>query len=232
MKQRRSVGDIFYGPEPTLTVDSTLHDIGTSYNWFNYFFDNDDAKQFVIDYLKAKKLSKAQIALINDIDATKLRTIGWNCRLMTKGDLPEAIKNKTLDKLSALMNEAKKQKKPKREAPALSVQDHIRERVEELIGTLEEQVDILIREGKNDEFNPAAWFQIEDIKPQIAKKIQNYYQPLRHELGEALATKDPGYDRWSRAELKKYYAFIDAIIEAGNLKTVPRKKRTKAQKPK
>jgi soluble cytochrome b562 len=230
--RRRSISDIFYGPEPILTAESTSIELGTSYNWFNYFHDNDDAKQFVVDYLTKNKVGRAQIKVIETIDSNKLRAIGWNCRLLTTGTLPEAIKTDTLDKLSNLINDARKQIKPKkREAPVISVQEHIQNRVEELIGALEAQVDIFIREGKNDEFNPSAWFQIEAVKPQIAKRIQLYYQPLRHEIGEALATKDPAYSRWSRTELKKYYAFIDAIIEAGNLKPA-RKKRTKVRKPK
>ena len=86
------IDERYMGDEPTISSESSRSDIIRAYNWYNYFYNVDDAKGFTISYLKNKKANKTIINRVNQINALDLANIGWNCRiLMNGGNLPDEI---------------------------------------------------------------------------------------------------------------------------------------------
>lgn len=241
MARLTSIDERFVGDEPTISRTSSRIDLIYAYNWYNYFYDVDAAKGFVVSYLKSKKANKAVLARVNQINANKLMNIGWNCRiLLNGGNLPDDIKESFSNRLQELINAVKPAKATAEVSvkPVISVQERTANRTQDLIADLEDQIDIFITEGKND-FDPSAWFRNNSIKPQIAKKIVEYYKPLYDEVYDAVEDRNENavqyYRRWKKAKLKKYLAFIESIISAADVsisanKTV-RKPRKKKEKP-
>lgn len=243
----------YYGDEPTLTTTSTDHDIISFYNWHNYIHTADDAKTFVVDYFKAtiKKLDVAKSGMYKDmlkkvmnVDANKVRTIGWGLRnLSLGGTLPQNIEDDLWSRLNKVLDTVEVVEPVVAEAaaepasPVISIQERVEKRAGELIAELEVQIDKFATDGKN-EFDPAAWFRNTAIKPMIAKKISEYYQPLYSEMFDAYSGKDEdlkyAYRKWKKPALKKYIEFVKSIISAAETtavinKTVrkPRKKKVK-----
>jgi len=240
---RRSEIDLKYvGTEPTITEKATREEIIVAYNYYNYYYGADDAKNFVLSFLKSRKVPQAQIKKAKQIRPHDLFTIGWNCRIMLNGGtLPDDIRKSSMNRLQKLMDavvdEQKKETATKPKA-VVSIQDHIRNKAGDLIGDLEEQIDVFIREKKND-FDAAPWFESNNIKPVIAKRIADYYQPLYNEIYEAVQGKDAdlkeAYKGWKKPELKRYLEFIKSILSVAEVTSVKvvksRKPRKKKEKP-
>ena len=248
-KQKLIDGKV-YGDEPLLNAKSSDLDIIRYYNWFNYMHDADDAKAFALDWFKSslKKnktspgLAKGFIRTFSQIEPKHVRTIGWNCRTLSRGgSLPKKIEDDMWSRINRLMDQVKAENKPIIDEPVkevISIQERVEARAGDLIGMLEEQIDKFVLEGKND-FDVAAWFRQQAVKPMIAKKIGDYYQPLYSEVFDAVSGKDEdlayAYRKWKKPALKKYCEFIKSILSVCETNSVvvraARKPRAKKVKP-
>jgi hypothetical protein len=230
------------GATPDITEKSTNLELIRAYNWYNYAFTSDDAKKFVLDYLKSKKVAKKTIKKVTQIKPIDLQNIGWNCHILSSGGkLPEEIHKKVFNKLADLIDATA----PPVEEDAvvepvkvISIQERIENRAGNLIADLEDQIDIIITEGTND-FDATDWFRTQAIKPAIAKFISEYYTPLYSEVFDVLKGKDDdlrfAYRRWKKPALKRYMEFIKSILSACETASVvvkvSRKPRKKKEKP-
>jgi hypothetical protein len=98
----------YLGVEPDLRGEVSNAEIINAYNWYNYFYDADQAKAWVIEYLKEyNKTEKELIKNANRIDANYCRTTGWNCRiLLLGGNLPSEIEQRNEKRIRALASAA------------------------------------------------------------------------------------------------------------------------------
>ena len=235
--RKPSVDSKFMGSEPVLSEPSKV-DIIKAYNWYNYNYDNDDAKKFVLAYLKSKKASKNILKKVERIEAIKLRSIGWQCRILSNGgDLEDGSEKDMLERLHALIQKVVMPQETTEPVVVVSIQERIENRASELIGDLEEQVDQFIIHGENN-FDVSNWFRYKAIKPQVAKKIKEYYEPIYAEIFDALKSTDPeikrAYKHWKKNSLKDYLAFLKDILAVCDTQSVvvkatrkPRKKKVK-----
>jgi hypothetical protein len=228
------------GTEPVLDENSSTVDVMKAYNWYNYNYDNEDAKKFVLVYLKAKKVSKTTLKKVERIEPIKLRTIGWQCRIVTNGGaLSKEAEQSMLQRLHDLIQKVvEPQVTNTQPVVVISIQERIENRASELIGDLEEQVDQFILHGESD-FDVADWFRNKAIKPQVAKKIKDYYEPIYAEIFDAIKTSDPeikrAYKHWSKPSIKAYLAFLKEILAVCDTQSLvikaTRKPRQKKIKP-
>ena len=240
MARMTPIDERYMGDEPTISSESNRSDIIRAYNWYNYFYNVDDAKGFIISYLKSKKANKTIIDRVNQINALDLANIGWNCRiLMNGGNLPDEIKESFTNKLQTLINTSKPKKVVLEEVKSgISIQEKIANKTQDLIADLEDQIDIFIINGKND-FDAVAWFRAQSIKGPISKKIADYYKPLYDEVYDAVEDQNENavqyYKKWKKSKLRKYLEFIKSIISAATVNVqatkIARKPRKKKIKP-
>jgi len=239
----------YLGSEPDLRGDVTNAQIVQAYNWYNYFYDSDQAKAWVVDYLKEfHKSEKELIKNVNRINSNLCRTIGWNCRiLLLGGELPEGIQERNLNKIRTLADGANRihresdteeEGAAKEEVkPVISIQERVTNRANDLIADLECLLDNYYRDGST--FKPSDWLSQQDVKPAIAQRIADYYKPLYSEVFDALNGKDAqlkeGYSHWTKPKLKAYVEFIKSIISAAETRATiakatrkPRKKKEKS----
>lgn len=232
-----SIDSQYHGDEPTITNKSTDLEVIRAYNWFNYFHDSEDAKKFVLEFLKAKKTDKAILSKVATVDANKLRNIGWNCRILSKGgSLPKHIHKKVSTNLNDLIDSFKPKKVT---VTTVSTQEKTAQKLSEYISDLEHHIDVFCKTYKPN-FDVVSWFKAREIKPQMAKKIVEHYTPLYDELYEAHQGKSDdlkeAYSHLKKIEIKRYMEFVKAILSACETQTVvvpkkPRKTRAKKAKP-
>jgi hypothetical protein len=234
----------YLGPEPDLREDSTNVDIIKAYNWYNYFYDSESAKEFVIAYLKEfHKTEKDLIKNVGRIDSSLTRTIGWNCRILTLGGyLPDEVVDRTLKKIRELAKDAKPEPvalvddQPVKEV--ISIQERIKNKAGEIIGEIEGEIDTFITEKENN-FRISDFLRHHDVKPQIAQRIADYYKPLYAELFDAMQGKDEqlveAYASWKKPKLKAYCEFVRNIVAEAETRAIVikanRKPRKKKEKP-
>ena len=237
----------YLGSEPDLRGDVSNAQIGQAYNWYNYFYDADQAKSWVIDYLKEfHKQDKDLIKNANRIDANYCRTSGWTCRiLLLGGNIPEDLRERTEAKIRTLAGAAARASVREAEAPAkeevvrpvISIQERVANRANDLIADIEGHLDNFYRDGVV--FKPSDWLSQHDVKPAIAQRIAEYYKPLYAELFDAYNGKDvqlkEGYASWKKTKLKIYLEFVKSIVSAAETRATvvkaarkPRKKKEKS----
>jgi hypothetical protein len=237
----------YLGPEPTVTFESTDTDMGKAYTWFNYFYNSEEAKSFTISYLKSIKHDKETIRKLSQVKPHQfVQWIGWNCRLLAGGsELPEGVWERTLEHIGRIASAAPDLEEvgngvPEGVSPpqkVISIQDRINSKASDLIGELEEQLDVFFQEGVI-QFDIKKWSLEKGIKPQIAKRIAEHFRPQYDEITEAQAGKDAdlveAYKKWRKPVLKIMALFIKRIIDhmteldaAGQAVRKPRAKKIK-----
>lgn len=237
----------YLGSEPDLRGDVTNAQVIQAYNWYNYFYDSDQAKVWVIEYLKEfHKSEKELIKNANRIDSNHTRTTGWNCRiLLLGGNLPDEIKERNEARIRTLAATAARASASEAEAPAkeevvrpvISIQERVVNRANDLIAEIEGHLDDFYRDGVV--FKPSEWLLQKDVKPAIAQRIADYYKPLYSELFDAYNGKDvqlkEGYASWKKTKLKIYLEFVKSIVSAAETRATvvkaarkPRKKKEKS----
>lgn len=232
----------YLGPEPDLSGEYSLTDLIRAYNWYNYFYQTEDAKSFVLTYLRSQKASKTILKNISRVEGSKLMNIGWNCRILSNGGhLPDDVLQPMWKKIKKLSDNVAPEKEELEEQPqkvVISIQERIANKASDMIGELEGEVDEFIMTGKSS-FDPVKFMRDNDIKPQIAQRIADYYKPLYAEIFDAIQGKDEqlkeGYSAWKKPKLKSYMEFVKSLIAAAEGRIVvvkaTRKPRKKKEKP-
>lgn len=240
----------YLGAEPDLRGNVTNAQVIQAYNWYNYFYDSDQAKSWVIDYLREfYKTEKELIKNVNRVNSNLCRTIGWNCRiLLLGGSLPVEIEQRNLERIRTLAaganasagsssGEEEASSKKEEVKPVISIQERVANRANDLIADIEAQIDVYYRDGKM--FKASDWLSQHDVKPAIAQRIADYYKPLYSELYDAYMGKDPqlrdAYSYMKKSKLKEYVEFIKSIVSAAETRATvvkaARKPRKKKEKP-
>ena len=231
----------YLGAEPGINEDSTQSELARAYNWFNYFYTSDDAKAFTISYLKSIKYDRDTVHKLEQVKSIDLHNIGWNCRLLQNGStLPEDVWNKIEERLILLSSKVLDVSETEEDQPqtkVVSIQDRINAKASDLIGELEEELDVFFQEGVI-QFDIKKWSLEKGIKPQVAKRIVEHFRPQYEEIVEAQEGKDAelaeAYSHWRKPVLKIMGLFIKRIVDhmievdsAGQAIRKPRKKKVK-----
>lgn len=230
------------GHEPTLPDMCTETQFLQALNWYNYVCTNDQAQAFTEAWLRAEKFDKASIQSLGKIRVPN--SIGWICRILTQGGrLPIGYETRHKERVQKLLEDAaqvvsKKAAAPQESKVVVSIQERVKDKTSEVIGDLEEQLDIFFVNGKLS-FDPVTWMRQKDLKPAIAQKIAEYYKPLYAELFDALQGKDPtlkeAYKHWKKPQLRAYVDIVHGFIAAAEGRSLikkasrkPRKRKVKA----
>jgi hypothetical protein len=210
----------YLGPEPDLRGDVTNAQIISAYSWYNYFYDAEQAKSWVIEYLK--EFHKSEKELIKNVTRTNSNhistTCGWNCRiLLLGGSLPDEIIGRNLAKIRSCDDGERRfesndsqpegRNRPDKRNGSLSESGQhdsgkevtqekrvvsIQERVANRAGELIADIEVLLDAYYRDgeTFKASDWLSQNDVKPAIAQRIADYYKPLYSEAYDAFLGKD------------------------------------------
>ena len=229
----------YLGVEPLIGENCTESELLNAFNWYNYVCDADKSKEFVAEYLKFIEYDKESIKKLSLAKGLSLNT-GWMSRiLLNGGSLPDGYQDRMMERIKAALKAVIEVEEVVAAVPknVISIQERLNSKTSELIGDLEEQIDIFLREGKNA-FNITNWLRDKQIKPQTAQKIVDYYKPLYAELFDAYSGKDDqlkeAYSYLKKIQLRSYMEFIRSFVAAAEVSTVvekavrkPRKKKIK-----
>ena len=231
----------YLGAEPEVKENSTQIELARAYNWFNYFYTSDDAKAFTISYLKSIKYDGKIIERLHNVKSVELHSIGWNCRLLHTGSsLPDGVWTNIEERLLLLSSEVldvSETAEDQSQTKVVSIQDRINNKASDLIGELEEELDVFFQEGVI-QFDIKKWSLEKGIKPQVAKRIAEHFRPQYEEISEAQEDKDAelveAYSHWRKPVLKIMGLFLKKIIDhmtevdaAGQAIRKPRAKKVK-----
>lgn len=261
-KKKKSVGrrakfadEKWLGTEPEFKSKEplTASELSAAYNYYNYFYDHNDSKDFTLSFFGKNPANKDVVTKLAAVKPCWFGTLGWICRMQSRGaslskDTIEFRNKKikellSINKKNLLGGEETTESKPEDGEETAEkvnlIQHRISEKVASLIGDIEEQIDKFTKNKYNTSFRTYDWLTKSQVKPALAKKIGDYYKGLQSELNKAINKSDAqineAYQNFKKPELKRYHDFVSSIVAdctqfivGAKANRAPRKKKMKS----
>jgi hypothetical protein len=202
------------GPEPEDNVcidDNNEIHYSKALSWYNYYYDNEQAKVWLLEYMKKNNYAETLIADVKSAPTLRtITTVGWTARLMLKG---WTFSDKFTQKFNSYIEEnasfARREKKEDQTPKAgINIQDKIAAKARDLRGRLEEHIDKFVFDNIDENFSLYNFLQAEMPSPVGMNLVLNYvtdlYQEILHEEGFENLPK-----RKYNAQVKFYKALVD-----------------------
>lgn len=239
----RSLDEKYLGPEPDWgDNEPTRDEYHRAYGWYNYMYNaKEHAKAVRLHFKK----DKAKTKLLNKLPDWRLSspTMGTIVTLIKNGNrVPEASMDHFNGMIKDVLKIAKttvveQKKEAKTKAPTKTIQERTREIIGGHIAELEGVLDQLYDNDYKLDFDMYGWLGKNDVKPNNASAIKEYYVPLEAEIRIMIEESDDqvneGYSYMSKAAKKRYVDFFKAWMEdltrySENVKKI---KKTRSKKP-
>ena len=233
----------YIGPEPTFNPNtvSTQWDLSKAFNWYNHFYDNKDAKEFLAQYLDVAGKQQVAKTLRRVNDRHVKPTYGWLARCIVRGSV---VDNDTLSKLQAEIDRLVSLTQPEdsTDSPVVSnrpnVQEIMRERTLNLGGELEGLWDDYLKKGAGkDGIKAIDVLSQSNILPQHVPLLIGAWQTKLDEYNELMSGKDEqlneAYERFGKIQLRNIVSTIETVIADLNAYVGMKKagKKPRAKKP-
>lgn len=213
----------YLGDEPVKV--SGRSDLTRALNWYNAMVEADEAREYLLEFYKNDKSTASMIKRVPD-DRLPY-TAAWVFRIHERGGV---LEEGMLDRAKNFVNQSLKFvteiKEQKIVSDRPSIQDRVRDRVSDIIGSVEEMID------KGEEIQMYDWLRKNDIPAAHASKISDYYMPVADELMYAIQENNEGYEKYTKKQLADKLAIYVSIVQdcdrySGNVKKAraPRKKK-------
>lgn len=209
--------------------------LSRAFNFYNQDRDKKDARLYLKTYIKHTGL---EVNIDNVSDSDIILTYGWLARMVLNGNM---LLPRHLEDLDSYINTLSTIKEVIKvavdKAPRPSVRDYMQDKIAEVIGELEGQVDAFIKEDK--EFDLYTYLQANSIPKPYCKDIDEWARKRGTEFTEVYKTTDKdikdGYSNISRRQqanlVKLFGTFIVDLEKYTQFKKANRKPRVTKAKP-
>lgn len=254
MRKGNEYETVVLGKEPLWDGCATFSDaevssrLARAVNWYNYFCDEEDYKNFVVEYCKTNKnITKDMLSKIKSMDKynSLFRYCGGICRILSLGGRITPNDQAYFDRKFASLLDASssvivKTDEPKQSRP--SVQEHIQNKICDRINELETKIDEFTDPSSDYKsfiktFNIETWINANNLKSYECLAIHNYFTEVIKEKQEALEGKDPqlveAYEHLGRVKLKKFVELLTNIIDiTGQYASIKKQRKPRKKKKK
>jgi len=209
--------------------------LSRAFNFYNQDKDKKDARSYLKTYIKHKGMA---VDIDGVSDSNIILTYGWLSRMVLNGNTLLERHNEDLDSYITNLSTTKQVIKVVEDKPSRpSVRDYMQDKIAEVIGDLEGQVDAFLKEDK--EFDLYNYLQANSIPKPYCKDIDTWARKRGMEFTEVYKTMDKdtkdGYSNISRRQqanlVKMFGAFIVDIEKYTQFKKANRKPRVTKAKP-
>ena len=208
--------------------------LSRAFNFYNQDRDKKDARGYLRTYIKHKGMT-VDIDRVPDNEINL--TYGWLSRILLNGNTLLDRHNEDLDSYINNLSTTKEVKVVVNKVPKPSVRDYMQDKIAEVIGELEGQVDAFLKEDK--EFDLYNYLQANSIPKPYCKDIDTWARKRGMEFTEVYKTTDKdtmdGYSNISRRQqanlVKMFGAFIVDLEKYTQFKKANRKPRVTKAKP-
>lgn len=216
----------YYGPEPVDISGKYMTDV---YNWYNYMFDHDQAREWLIDYMTANdSYSREDVSHIKGLPKYDIpTTVGWIARILMNGNNLENL-SYFHSRVSELLTSGRNEVSETKETKTVSVADRAAAKIQSIITDIEYALDA------PDTFCLYDFLKEKDATTQAANVIRDRYIKVYNEvMDDSCEQVRESFGKRLKTEQKFWQSFIDDCDRyAGNKKkTTVRKPRAKKQKP-
>ena len=222
-----------HGITPDLTNYKSA--LSRAFNFYNQDKDKKDARSYLKTYIKHKGMA---VDIDGVSDSNIILTYGWLSRMVLNGNTLLERHNEDLDSYITNLSTTKQVIKVVEDKPSRpSVRDYMQDKIAEVIGDLEGQVDAFLKEDK--EFDLYNYLQANSIPKPYCKDIDAWARKRGMEFTDVYKTMDKdtkdGYSNISRRQqanlVKMFGAFIVDLEKYTQFKKANRKPRVTKAKP-
>lgn len=211
--------------EPRWNKSGDESQLAQMLTWYNYNKNEEDAKQYFMDFLKTSGEAPDVLSKIERCSSIPLsNTIGWMCRIMivngnlVPGKYTENIAREKTKVLQVVLADDAPKSTQEEVVKRPGVQEHLENQLREVLGELSFQWDEFIRSGLSKTFDVYSWLQTNNVKHQHAKSIADYFdKSLLSELQEARDGKceqlSEAYSFLKKSDMKKAIAFAQSLVD-------------------
>ena len=221
----RNADTAYVGDEPSWRqqpVDGRFTAMTRAFNWYNYFYNKKDAKDFVASYLDRRDRAKDAKKVRSTPDSAIVLTTGWLCRMVDMGlelNTKEQLKlDNMLDSLLISQHEVKVEREETQATVKTTIQDRLRDKVSECIGEIDGVFDDFVAAGSKmtADIKPVALMRGMNIAPQMSYMIADVWKKRLAEFQEAVEGRDgqlaEGYSNFSKIQMRNLVKFAEAVV--------------------
>lgn len=217
----------------------------TMLNWYTSARTSKDAVKYLETWMKSNKFSKEAIDAVQRYNGLTWDTTGWLARMMTRGaTLSQEHRNQIEQKIAVAVERMKSVAAPEEavKGPVKSIQDHMREKTQELLGELEGDFDSWNAGEDGFEYAEGAYYNVlvaRNTPKAYTDAIVAWADSKLKEFGTVLLTKDKeikeGYSNFSKKQLGEVIKWFNGVkISAqkyADFKKVQKAPRKRKEKP-
>ena len=226
MLNPRSADTNILGGEPTWQIQPTdfrISKLSKAFSWYNYFYGKKDARDMIVNYLETHD-RKEDVRLLKGIPDSAIRlTTGWLCRMSMVGlELHDTeqlkLENQLREILDSKQNEVAPEAVVEDATPRITIQDRLREKVNECIGELDGLFDDFLETGAkmSADYKPVTLLRSMNVAPQMVSIIADVWKRRLTEFETVNQGKDAqrveGYSHLSKIQLRNVIKFCEAVV--------------------
>ena len=226
MLNPRSADTNILGGEPTWQIQPTdfrVSKLSKAFSWYNYFYGKKDARDMIVNYLETHD-RKEDVRLLKGIPDSAIRlTTGWLCRMSMVGlELHDTeqlkLENQLREILDSKQNEVAPEAVVEDTTPRITIQDRLREKVNECMGELDGLFDDFLASGAKmtADYKPVTLLRSMNVAPQMVSIIADVWKRRLTEFETVNQGKDAqlveGYSHLSKIQLRNVIKFCEAVV--------------------
>jgi hypothetical protein len=226
MLNPRSADTNILGGEPTWQIQPTdfrISKLSKAFSWYNYFYGKKDARDMIVNYLETHD-RKEDVRLLKGIPDSAIRlTTGWLCRMSMVGlELHDTeqlkLENQLREILDSKQNEVAPEAVVEDATPRITIQDRLREKVNECMGELDGLFDDFLASGAKmtADYKPVTLLRSMNVAPQMVSIIADVWKRRLTEFETVNQGKDAqlveGYSHLSKIQLRNVIKFCEAVV--------------------
>jgi hypothetical protein len=226
MLNPRSSDTNILGMEPTWQIQPTdfrISKMSKAFSWYNYFYGKKDARDMIVNYLELHD-RKEDVRLLKGIPDSAIRlTTGWLCRMSMVGlELHDAeqlkLENQLREILDSKQNEVEPEAVVEEATPRITIQDRLREKVNECMGELDGMFDEFMASGAkmSADYKPVSLLRSMNVAPQMVNVIADVWKHKLSEFETVSQGKDAqlveGYSYLTKIQLRNVIKFCETVV--------------------
>lgn len=201
-RSSKDLNQIHYGPEPVLThLENNVSEMGKLLNWYAIMTDGATRARWMNEYVKEnydKDFYSSFLGIPNSFFTASL--VGITRQKVHKATLGEGLEEWLDKRIRELQQKKGKDIAPKsyNKKPKKSIQQLMEEKLYDMLGEVEYEIDKFIDDDYTSDFNMYEWCEKHDLNAKMASLITPHYKPL------AIEVKNEEQDD----QLKEAYAYM------------------------
>ena len=218
-RSNKDLNSIHYGPEPILThLQDNVKELGPVLNWYAIMTDNTTRARWLNEYVKEnydKDFYSSFLGIPNTFFTASLTAIAR--QKVHKAVLGGNLESWLDTRIRELQQRKGKSIEPKtyNKKPKKSIQQLMEDKLYEMLGEVEHEIDEFIDNDFTSEFNMYEWCEKHDLNAKMAALIAPHYRELAIEVKNEEEDEQlkEGYAYMGLSGRRKFVEFLNGIID-------------------